>query len=123
MFSFFWAFLCVAIVLRLLMNRKPPPPKPFQRPIFNEKGLIVGWKEGNVPPGEKSGTVLHNSGKEPTEKQLETLLRITDNRLTAKKFSEATGFTEKKSKRYLDKLVVDSKLSVEAGDEELVYYR
>jgi response regulator of citrate/malate metabolism len=60
---------------------------------------------------------------ELTNAQVDTLLRVTDNRLTAAKLAAAAGVSEEKAKKFLDKMVLDSKLDVEAGDGVLVYHR
>ncbi len=53
--------------------------------------------------------------------QLETLFRIADGRVTAKRLASATGTDLKVAEQYLNSLVLENKLSIGTNDTELVY--
>lgn len=66
---------------------------------------------------------LTQKGENITEKQLATLLRIGNGRVTAEKLARAADVSVKKAKTFLDKQVVENMLAVEAGETELVYLK
>jgi hypothetical protein len=62
-------------------------------------------------------------GKDITDEQLATLLRLGNGRVTAEILSRAAGVSMKAAKRFLDKQVIENMLDVEAGDTELIYLK
>ncbi|NOY07684.1 MAG: hypothetical protein GXP33_02450 [Spirochaetes bacterium] len=66
-----------------------------------------------------------NKFKRPklTKIQIDKLVELTDNKLTIKKVSEATGVSEKKVKKYLNELVYKGDLEISTNSYDLVYYK
>jgi hypothetical protein len=56
-----------------------------------------------------------------TMEQVNTLLRISDNRITAKRLASATNTSLEVAEKYLHDLVIEGKLEVQAGEQELIY--
>lgn len=70
---------------------------------------------------QKQISRTHNKGI--TEAQIDTLLKLTGNNLTIKKVADATKTSNDTAKKCLDNLVLQNKLSVHAGETELIYKR
>jgi predicted transcriptional regulator len=71
----------------------------------------------------KPAQVKASASKYITMEQVNTLLRISDNRITAKRLSSATNTPLEIAEKYLHDLVIEGKLEVEAGEQELIYIK
>jgi hypothetical protein len=114
-----WAFIFFVLGC-VIINRMVMHPRSRRRyPPDARSGL----PHSHAEKAAKLAKLAKKPAGEITDAQVATLLRITDNRLTVQRLAAATGATEKQAKAFLDKQVLSSKLSVEAGDTELVYKR
>lgn len=73
------------------------------------------------PSVKEKPSVSKAASKHITMEQVNTLLRISDNRITAKRLSSATNTSLEVAEKYLHDLVVEGKLEVQAGEQELIY--
>jgi hypothetical protein len=120
-----WAFILFAIgcfiINRMVMHprsRRRYPPDTWRGLPHDRAAKHDGrrFTRRDAPPSKKPAGEI-------TDAQVATLLRITDNRLTARRLASATGVTDKQAKTFLDNQVLSDKLTVEAGDTELIYKR
>ncbi len=56
-----------------------------------------------------------------TQAQLDTLFRLADGKVTAKRLASATGTDLKKAEEFLNMQVLENKLSISTNDTEMVY--
>ncbi|GHU48060.1 hypothetical protein FACS1894200_04420 [Spirochaetia bacterium] len=62
-----------------------------------------------------------NRSTQITLPQVDTLLKVHDNKISAKMLSSATNTTEEAAKKYLTNLVLEDKLTINSDTDELLY--
>jgi hypothetical protein len=93
----------------------------FAKQLFGGRREVFSMKYKQK--GAQKKIFLAQKDKDITKEQLAALLRIGNGRVTAEKLARAADVSVKTAKKFLDKQVVESMLSVEAGDAELVYLK
>lgn len=71
--------------------------------------------------GSKPAKVKPEISRSITMEQVNTLLRISNNHITAKRLASTTNTPLETAEKYLHALVVEGKLEVYAGELELIY--